>query len=171
MSPSPHIFCCSLVKLEGVTEFIWRAVRESTMGMAGFRHTNIHITQSVQWWSIVMQQVDIHTHLKEDCRGFEALIYPPLSPQQKHTNSHVIHRSSQEPLCSKPTPVHHTKTHEGRKKDTKTLRHMLWHSGGNPLFLNNSCPVPSLWKRMVMCISEHTNNIQPGNTPLYQPLT
>lgn len=65
-----------------------------------------------------MQQVDIHAHLKGDCRGFEAPhISPSFTPADTHTSSHVIHRSIQEPLCSKPTLVHNM-THKGGNKDT-----------------------------------------------------
>lgn len=57
-----------------------------------------------------------HTHLKGDCRGFEGLIYPPHSHQHTHVQTHVIHRSLQEPLCSKPTAMHN-KTDKDRNKD------------------------------------------------------
>lgn len=74
----------------------------------------IHSTQSVQRWSIVMQQVDIHTHLKGDCRGFEALIYPPHSHQHTHIQSHTLYIGASKNLCALSPPqctIRHIKTH------------------------------------------------------------
>lgn len=40
----------------------------------GLLRYQIHMAQCAQWRSIVMQRVDIYTHLKRDCRGFKALL-------------------------------------------------------------------------------------------------
>lgn len=127
-------------KGEGV---LWYNIRRTIQHKEGARpkHTLTFIIHSLYNRGQLSCSRWTCTHISKEIAGDLRPTYPSLSLVHMNTHTHinplVIHRSLQEPLWSKPTPMHNKKHEDTHAQRTMRYWYKPFYSNSNPLASNS----------------------------------